>query len=153
MKLGTQKVIVLAAWALTSLFSPLLWLGVPSFSRELMSFFDLNAVIDSAYWWWLSTLLVATATALALGLKNAFLALPGLLWPPFLVLSIVFAGKFSDFRPMYLDLLFFLFFATRLHALRFIMNSLAASPLPAKRKELSEPKSRHTLITIHSQTN
>ncbi|MBT9167140.1 MAG: hypothetical protein DDT19_00464 [Syntrophomonadaceae bacterium] len=112
MKLGTQKVIVLAAWGLTSLFLPLHWLGLPSFAKELMTFFELNAGIDNVFWWWLSTFFAATALALALGLKNAFLALPGLLWPPFSFLSVAFACKFSDSGPMYLSLLFFLFFAT-----------------------------------------
>jgi hypothetical protein len=55
---------------------------------------------------------VSIATALALGLKNLLLALPGCLFPFFVVVNILVAGKFADIRPYILSLLFFLFFST-----------------------------------------
>lgn len=64
-------------------------------------------------WFWSIPLSVSIASALALGLKNLLLALPGYLFSFLFVMGyVVFAGKFVDMRPPILGLLFFLFFST-----------------------------------------
>ena len=105
MILRTQKTIVLFAWGLTLLFFPWHWFGGSSIATVLVPDFE-NSVRGQLFYWWLCTFLATTTAALALGLKNIFLALP----IAFFVAA--FSAQYSDARPMYLSLLFFLFFAT-----------------------------------------
>ncbi|MBS4009107.1 MAG: hypothetical protein KGZ45_11895 [Clostridium sp.] len=111
MMLGTQKTIVLFAWGLTLLFFPWHWFGGSSIATVLVPDFE-NSVRGQFLYWWLCTFLATTAAALALGLKNIFLALPILLFLPIAFFVAAFSAQYSDARPMYLSLLFFLFFAT-----------------------------------------
>jgi len=111
MRLGIQKIIVLFAWGLTFLFFPWHWFGRGSFATDLIPYFG-TGIRRHIVYWWLCTFLASTATALALGLKNVFLALPGLLFPPFAIVMAGLSVKYSDARPMYVSLLFFLFMAT-----------------------------------------
>ncbi len=102
LRLGKQKIIVLFAWGLVFVVSLLALLNGWSFVLAAYPF----------RWWLLFTFFVATATALALGLKNIFLTLPGFLFPLFAVVMAFAIGKFGDMRPLLLSVLFFLFFTT-----------------------------------------
>jgi len=109
--LGTQKMIVIFAWGLTLLFFPWHWFGRSSIVTVLIPDFE-NSVRGQFFYWWLCTFLASTAAALAFGLKNIFLALPSLLFLPIAFFVAAFSAQYSDARPMYLSLLFFLFFVT-----------------------------------------
>jgi len=109
--LRTQKTIVLFAWGLTLLFLPWHWFGGSSIATVLVPDFE-NSVIGQFFYWWLCTFFATTAVALALGLKNILLAVPILLFLPIAFFVAAFSAQYSDARPMYLSLLFFLFFAT-----------------------------------------
>ncbi|MCL4462556.1 MAG: hypothetical protein M1551_01725 [Firmicutes bacterium] len=111
MILRTQKTIVLFAWGLTLLFLPWHWFGGSSIATVLVPDFE-NSVIGQFFYWWLCTFFATTAVALALGLKNILLAVPILLFLPIAFFVAAFSAQYSDARPMYLSLLFFLFFAT-----------------------------------------
>jgi hypothetical protein len=106
-----KTIIVLVAWGLTVLFFPWHWFG-RSFVADLIPYYGTKIQVNAVSFWWLCTFFASFATALALGLKHTFLALPGLLFPPFTFLMATFSAKYSDVRPIYLSLPFFFFFAT-----------------------------------------
>jgi len=93
------------------LFLPWHWFGGSSIATVLVPDFE-NSVIGQFFYWWLCTFFATTAVALALGLKNILLAVPILLFLPIAFFVAAFSAQYSDARPMYLSLLFFLFFAT-----------------------------------------
>lgn len=96
-----KRDMVLLSWGIIALVLLLQWLWVTGgYSPKRVE------------WLWLIPLSVSIATALALGLKNLLLTLPGCLFPFFVMGYVVFAGKFVDMRPPILGLLFFLFFST-----------------------------------------
>ncbi len=101
-----KRDLVLLSWGIIALGLLFLWLSIAG-----------GYTPKRVEWFWPITLLsitisVSIATALVLGLKNLLLALPGCLFPFFVMGCILFAGKFADFRPFILSLLLFLFFST-----------------------------------------
>jgi len=101
-----KKDLVLLSWGIIILGLMFLWLLIAS-----------GYAPKRVEWFWSITLSsitisVSIATALALGLKNFLLALPGCLFPFFVMGYIILAVKFVDMRPVILGLLFFLFFST-----------------------------------------
>ena len=101
-----KKDLVLLSWGIIILGLMFLWLSIAG-----------GYAPKRVEWFWPITLSsitisVSIATALALGLKNLLLALPGCLFPFFVMGYIILAGKFVDMRPVILGLLFFLFFLT-----------------------------------------
>lgn len=111
-RLEMQKTMVIFAWGITFIiFFSWHWFGGNNFIMGLIPYLEFTIRAQTVFWW-LFTFLASTATALALGLKSIFLALPGFLFPPLVILILVVSGKFIDARPLYASLLFFLFFST-----------------------------------------
>jgi len=101
-----KRDLVLQSWGIIALGLLFLWLSIAGGYAPKRSEWFWPLTLSSI------TLSVSIATALALGLKNLILALPGCLFPFFVMSYIILAGKFADKRPIMLGLLFFLFFST-----------------------------------------